>query len=377
MSAKVSSSDASADATLDPQSSARSAGLRYLADDRPGIARKRRGKGFRYERPDGSHVAGEEELCRIRALAIPPAWTHVWISPHPLAHLQATGRDAKGRKQYRYHARWREIRDENKYGRLEAFGTALGRIRECAARDLARTGLPREKVIATVVQLLDRTLIRIGNEEYARANDSFGLTTLRERHVTIEGTHLQFHFRGKSGKVHLIDVRDPRLARIVKTCQELPGQELFHFRDDEGALHPVESTHVNSYLSAAAGDHFTAKDFRTWHGTLLAACALAERAVLGPPTKKHLRDAVVHVAAKLGNTPAVCQKSYVHPVVIALYLRGDLPSHLGHAPDRHARESALLAILRTDASSGQPSRTAHRPSRRKGAWPENCVQAHS
>jgi DNA topoisomerase-1 len=336
---------------VEAKDSARSAGLRYVSDERPGIARRRVGKGFRYVSAAGAPVRDDAELRRIRALAIPPAWTHVWICPDASGHVQATGRDAKARKQYRYHARWREVRDETKYGRMEAFGKALPRIRERAAHDLSLAGLPREKVIATVVQLLELTLIRIGNEEYARNNASFGLTTLRERHVTVEGRHLHFRFRGKSAKVHAIDVSDPRLARIVKRCQDLPGQELFHFRDETtGDSHPIESTHVNAYLREAAGEDFTAKDFRTWHGTLLAACALAELGALGPPTRKGVVEAVQRVAARLGNTPTVCRKSYVHPAIIERYLRGDLIHALENALEPEAREAALLLILREEAA---------------------------
>jgi DNA topoisomerase-1 len=332
----------------DPVYSAKTAGLRYVSDEEPGIVRKRAGSAFRYLDPTGAPVRDEEPLARIRALAIPPAWTRVWVCPHPLGHIQATGRDARGRKQYRYHPHWREIRDEVKYGRMIAFGEALPQIRERATQDLALHGMPRAKVIAAVIHLLERTLIRIGNEEYARQNASFGLTTLRERHVTVDGAHLHFHFRGKSGKEHTIDLAHPRLAKIVKRCQELPGQELFHFRDESGNLHPIESTDVNAYLREAAGADFTAKDFRTWHGTLLAARAFSALAAKGRPSKRNVARAVVQVAARLGNTPSVCRKNYIHPAIVARYLRGALRPTPGsfERPD-------LLALLREEAAEAE------------------------
>ena len=335
--------------STDPFDSARTAGLRYVSDQQPGISRKRSGRGFRYVDAGGTPVRDNAELFRIRALAIPPAWTRVWICPHTHGHIQATGRDARVRKQYRYHPRWREVRDEVKYGRLLAFGGVLPLIPEKTAHDLALTGLPRAKVIAAVTQLLERTLIRVGNKEYARTNRSFGLTTLRERHVKIEGCHLHFHFRGKSGKEHAIDLSHPRLAAVVKRCQELPGQELFHFRDENGALHPVESTDVNAYLREAAGADFTAKEFRTWHGTLLAARLLCELARNRRPTKSAVSRAVEIVAERLGNTPSVCRKNYIHPAIISRYLRGTLnhrsPARFEGAPG----EAALLAILEDEA----------------------------
>jgi DNA topoisomerase-1 len=332
----------------DCEEAARAAGLRYVTDRSPGIRRLRRGAGFRYVGPEGKPVKEPEALARIKALAIPPAWTSVWICPDPRGHVQATGRDAKGRKQFRYHRRWREVRDDGKYERMIAFGAALPAIRTKVAEDLARSGFGREKVAATVVQLLERTLIRVGNEEYVRENASFGLTTLRERHVKVEGSHLRFHFRGKSGKEHHIDVSDPRLARIVRRLQDLPGQHLFHYQDDDGALHPIESGDVNAYLQEAAGDHFTAKDFRTWHGTLLAASSLARAD--GRPTKKQANVAVEAVAARLGNTPAVCKRSYVHPVVLSSYLRGELAYAFKKAEEAAEWEAALLSFLKSDAA---------------------------
>jgi DNA topoisomerase I len=331
----------------DSVGSARTAGLRHVTDQQPGLVRKRSGRGFCYADAKGGRV-GERDRARIRALAIPPAWTNVWICPDPLGHIQATGRDARGRKQYRYHPHWREIRDEVKYDRMLSFGSRLPLIREKAAQDIVVAGMPRTKVIGAIIQLLERTLIRIGNEEYVRDNASYGLTTLRARHVKIEGSNLHFHFRGKSGKEHTIDLANPRLAAIVKRCQELPGQELFRFRDPSGTLHPVESTDVNAYLREAAGADFTAKDFRTWHGTLLAALTLSEYAARGKRTKGMVTKAVERVAARLGNTATVCRKNYIHPVLISRYLRGgslEIP--------RSARvdaETALLAILKEEAA---------------------------
>jgi DNA topoisomerase I len=330
----------------------RTVGLRYVTDRAPGIERRRARTGFRYVDSTGRPVRDASHVDRIRALAIPPAWTDVWISPDPNGHLQATGRDAKGRKQSRYHERWRELRDESKYERMAAFGAALPRLRARVSKDLSKSGLPRDKVIATIVNLLERTLIRVGNEEYARHNASFGLTTLRERHVQIQGAHLRFHFRGKSGKEHSVDVSDPKLARIVKRLQELPGQHLFHFRDADGVLHPLESGDVNAYLREATGDDFTAKDFRTWHGTLLAATTLAGVGRVGSPSKRHVVRVLALVAARLGNTPAVCRKSYVHPVVISSFLRGRLAPKLGKVRDKSAQERALIAFLARESARG-------------------------
>jgi DNA topoisomerase I len=340
----------------DSVGSAKSAGLRYVTDRSPGLARKRAGRTFRYVDAKGRPIR-EPDLARIRALAIPPAWTDVWVCPHALGHIQATGRDARGRKQYRYHADWRELRDEVKYGRMLSFGSRLPLIRAKVAHDIQAPGMPRTKVLGAIIQLLERTLIRIGNEEYARNNASYGLTTLRARHVTVEGNRLHFHFRGKSGKEHAVDLANPRLAAIVKRCQELPGQELFHFRDAIGNLHPVESTDVNAYLRAAAGADFTAKDFRTWHGTLLAAVTLSELAGRGRRSKAMVTKAVERVAARLGNTSSVCRKNYIHPVVISRYLRGEsleIPKAAGTDA-----ETALLALLKEEATRAEaPRRSA-------------------
>ncbi len=309
---------------VEPVEAAKLAGLTYVSDSRPGITRKRAGKSFTYVHPHGTRVRDAESLVRIRSLAIPPAWTDVWICTNPNGHLQAVGRDARGRKQYRYHPRWRAIRDETKYARMLAFARVLPKIRARVTEDLARPGLPREKVLATVVRLLETTLIRIGNEEYARENGSFGLTTMRNRHVAVSGSRLRFHFRGKSGKEHAVDIRDPRLARIVRRCQELPGQELFQFVDDDGGRQSIDSADVNEYLRDIAGEEFTAKDFRTWAGTVLAALALAEVAVFSSKrqARRNIVRAVESVARRLGNTPAICRKGYVHPAIIDAYLDG-------------------------------------------------------
>jgi DNA topoisomerase-1 len=301
----------------EPEASARAAGLRYVTDDRPGIRRLKARGGFRYVDPQGNPVSDRDELARIRALAIPPAYTDVWIAPLRNAHLQATGRDARGRKQYRYHKRWRETRDETKFDRMIAFAKALPRIRAAVARDLALRGMPREKVLATVVALLESTMIRIGNDEYARDNDSYGLTTMQDDHVRVRGDEIRFAFRGKSGVEHKVAVRDRRLAKIVRACQDIPGQTLFTYVDDDGAPASIDSQDVNDYLRAIAGDDFTAKDFRTWEGTMGCALALAaQRAETKGEAKTAVLEAIRSVATRLGNTPSVCRKSYIHPAVI-------------------------------------------------------------
>jgi DNA topoisomerase-1 len=342
---------------------ARAVGLRYVNDGEPGITRRRAGKSFSYRMPDGSPVVDDDTLRRIRSLVIPPAWTEVWICPTPRGHIQATGRDARGRKQYRYHALWQQSRDEAKYERTLAFARALPRLRRRVERDLARPGLPREKVLAAAVRLLETTLVRVGNEEYARENRSYGLTTLRNRHAKVQGTQLKFSFRGKAGKQHSVGIRDRRLARVVKMCQELPGQRLFEYVDQEGAVQPIDSDDVNEYLREAMGDDFSAKDFRTWAGTVLAARALQEldAAVEGGavestgPTKKQLTNAVERVAASLGNTPAICRKCYIHPAILDSYMDGTLARTLSRRAaraletDAHALkddERLVLSLLR-------------------------------
>ncbi len=340
----------------DPVAAAKAAGLRYVTDTRPGIRRERVGDDFQYIGVDGQPITDPATLDRINGLGIPPAYTDVWICPIKNGHLQATGRDARGRKQYRYHARWRATRDENKYGRMLLFGEALPRIRERVAEDLALPGMPREKVLATVVRLLETTMIRVGNEEYARQNDSYGLTTMRNEHVDVQGSTVRFQFRGKSGKHHEITLRDRRLARIVKRSQELPGHELFEYVDADGNPHTISSDDVNAYLQEITGEHFTAKDFRTWAGTLLCALCLKETETAESETaaKKNIVAAIKSVSDRLGNTPAVCRKCYVHPVVIDSYLEGTMIEALGQhvaeetQDDPHAlnaEEAAVLSFL--------------------------------
>ena len=336
--------------------SARVAGLRYVSDRMPGIRRRRAGKGFLYFGPDGRRLRDTEEILRIKRLAIPPAWREVWICPSANGHVQASARDAKGRKQYRYHPRWRAVRDETKYTRMIAFARALPRIRERAERDLERPGLPREKVLAAVVRLLEVTQIRVGNNEYARANRSYGLTTLREHHVDVSGHTLRFRFRGKSGKEHAVDLSDRRLARIVKQCQDLPGQELFQYIDDDGGRRTIDSTDVNAYLREISGDDFTAKEFRTWAGTVLAALALQEFEKFDSATqaKRNVVRAIEAVATVLGNTPAISRKCYVHPAVLDAYMEGVTLRRLKAKAEQRMRtalgglrpeEAAVLALL--------------------------------
>jgi DNA topoisomerase-1 len=300
------------------EESAKAASLRYVSDSRPGIRRWRSGRGFSYVDADGRLARDKATLMRIRALAIPPAWTDVWICPLPNGHLQATGRDARHRKQYRYHKRWHEVRDETKYERMILFGHTLPRIRARVANDLALEHLPRENVLATIVRLLETTFIRVGNEEYARTNGSFGLTTLLNEHVRIEGPHIRFRFQGKSGKSHSIKISDRRLAKLVKRIRDLPGQDLFQYLDEAGEPQPISSSDVNDYLRVISDEDFTAKDFRTWAGTLLAARQLAESH--GFESESEAKAAIVStaqtVAKALGNTPAICRKCYIHPAVL-------------------------------------------------------------
>ena len=340
-----------------PVITAHSAGLRYISDETPGIAREKAGGGFRYRFATGQLATEPGVLRRIKSLAIPPAWTNVWISPDPCGHLQATGRDDRGRKQSRYHSRWREVRDETKYERMIAFAKALPNIRKRVSRDLALPGLPRNKVLATVVRLLELSLIRVGNEEYARENASFGLTTMRDRHVDVDGSKMQFHFRGKAGKWHDVGVRDPRLAKIVRACQDLPGQELFQYMDEKGERRKVDSNDVNEYLREISGADFTAKDFRTWAGTVLALLALREfePGKSASQAKKNVAEAINVIAQRLGNTPAVCRKCYVHPQIINAYLEGALSGMLleramsrrGTGARLRPEETAVLRLLRS------------------------------
>ena len=341
---------------IPPAESARAAGLKHVDDGATGWGRRRVGKSFRYLDQAKRPVRDPEALARIRSLAIPPAWQDVWICPDPDGHLQATGRDERGRKQYRYHPRWRSVRDDTKYGRMIAFGRALGPLRKRVDRDLARPGLPREKVLAAVVRLLETTLIRVGNAEYAKANRSFGLTTMRDKHATIEGGSVRFEFRGKSGVSHAITLEDRRLAKIVKRCRDLPGQELFQHLDEAGARHDIGSADVNDYLREAMGQEFTAKDFRTWAGTVLASLALQEFEAFDSQAqaKKNLIRAVESVAERLGNTPTICRKCYIHPAVIDAYLEGSMIDTLQHRAEEamakslaHLRpeEAAVLALI--------------------------------
>ncbi len=337
------------------EAAAIAADLRHVSDDRPGITRRRSGRGFSYIAVDGSVVRDTASLRRIRALAVPPAWTNVWICPSPNGHIQATGRDARGRKQYRYHARWNEVRDATKYDRMVQFGGALPTIRARVDEDLARSGLPKEKVLAIIISLLEATVIRVGNEEYARENHSYGLTTMQNRHIAIDGSQMRFRFRGKSGKVHDISLSDRRLARMVQRCRDLPGQDLFQYRDDAGESQPIDSADVNEYLRCIAEQDFTAKDFRTWAGTLLAAEQLVPLRPADPavPSKEVLVAAIAVVAERLGNTPAVCRKCYIHPAILNAYQdeaefdRWIAVSKSGDAPERlSASEAALLRFLR-------------------------------
>ena len=350
---------------------AKTAGLTYVSDHEPGITRVRKGKGFHYRSPSGKVVTEPRTVSRIAALAIPPAWDNVWISPRPTGHIQATGRDARGRKQYLYHAQWRQTRDQSKFDRMIALGKRLERLRRRITRDLRRRGLPKEKVVATVVRLLETTFIRVGNEEYARENKSYGLTTLRDRHVDIQGDKVHFEFKGKSGVRHAIDLYDPRIAPIVKRCQELPGQELFQYVDSNGRRHRVKSDDVNAYLHEAMGEEFTAKDFRTWAGTVLAAVALTEFETFDSEAhaKRNIMQAIEKVAKRLGNTKTVCRQCYVHPAVFDAYLDGSFRSviqlkvekELTHSLNTlSSEETAVLAFLQqhlkrtasTSASAG-------------------------
>jgi DNA topoisomerase-1 len=315
---------------------AREAGLRYVDDRRPGISRHKRGRRFVYIHADGKLIRDQAELRRIKALAVPPAYTNVWISPIANGHMQATARDARGRKQYRYHKRWREVRDEAKYHRLVAFGRALPAIRKAVAKDLTAPDLSRRKVLAAVVALLDMTGIRVGNEEYAQANGSFGLTTLRSRHVRLQGSQVRLQFRGKTGKEHRILLDDKRLARIIKRCRDLPGEELFSYVEDTGSVSIVSSDDVNDYIHEIAGDDFSAKDFRTWIGTVECIAALAEPAAHLTEAKSNITVALERVAARLGNTPAVCRKAYVHPAVLETYTANH------RLPSRRERAGAKL-----------------------------------
>lgn len=341
--------------TLLPPEAAKLAQLHYGDDRRPGISRGRRGKSFVYRDASGKPVHDAAALGRIKAIAVPPAWTEVWISADPLSHLQATGRDQRGRKQYRYHRRWRALRDANKYQHMLAFGRALPRIRRRVARDLALPGLPREKVLAAVERLMEYTLARVGNAEYARENHSFGLTTLRDRHARIRGGRIELDFRAKSGVRQHAVVTDAKLARILRNCRELPGSELFQYLDEAGQRHSIHSDDVNRYLRAVSGAEITAKDFRTWAGSILALLALARRPD-GKPTRKAVVEVVKLVAKELGNTPAVCRKCYIHPELLEAYATGVLAPVLAELSGKRARpslrsvEQTLMRFLKRRAA---------------------------
>jgi DNA topoisomerase-1 len=352
----VDSSD-SAQAIVDPKDAAESVGLRHVSDGRPGFRRKKAGSGFTYSRADGSRLTERDALKRIKALAIPPAWTDVWICPSADGHIQATGRDAKGRKQYRYHPRFREVRESTKYERVVAFADELPIIREKVREHMGLRGLPREKVLATVVHLLETTLIRVGNDDYAKQNNSYGLTTLKNRHVAIDGNEVRFRFTGKSGKQWSLRVRDRRIAKIIRACQDLPGQELIQYVDEQGLCHDVTSTDVNDYLKEITGKDITAKDFRTWAGTVLAAMALSEFESFdsAAQAKRNLRSAIEKVSSRLGNTPTICRKCYVHPEVLNSYMDGNLVLQIKSQAESELRsavgslkaeEAAVLAMLR-------------------------------
>ncbi len=341
----------------DPVEAAKAAHLRYVHDDSAGIRRLKSGQSFRYVDPDGKPVRDQATLDRIKSLAIPPAYRDVWICPLENGHLQATGIDARGRKQYRYHTKWRAVRDETKYSRLMSFGRALPHIRQRTNADLQRPDLSRERVLAALVQLLEKTLIRVGNEEYSKSNKSYGLTTMRNRHVDVHGATIHFQFKGKSGVRHSIDLNDRRLARVLEKLSDLPGQEVFQFVDEQGATHSVSSHDVNDYLKEISGEDFTAKDFRTWAGTVLASLALQEFEKFDSETqaKRNIMQAIENVSKQLGNTPSVCRKCYVHPAVIDSYLDGSLAGGLeryvaqemDELSQLEPEEAAVMALLST------------------------------
>ncbi len=350
-------------------------GLRYVSDAHPGIKRKKAGAGYVYTATGGAKISAKDVLERIRSLAIPPAWTDVWICPSAQGHIQATGRDAKGRKQYRYHSDFREVRESTKYAHVITFAKALPGLREKVRKHMSLRGLPRKKALATAVHLLETTLIRIGNEEYAESNNSYGLTTLKNRHVSVDGGEVRFRFVGKSGKKWSLQVKDRRVAKIMRACQELPGQELLQYIDGSGNCQGVTSTDVNNYLRGVTGKDITAKDFRTWAGTVLAAMALNELEGFDSPAeaKRNLRAAIEKVASLLGNTPTICRKCYVHPEVINSYLAGNLVLVLkskaenglsGKLGRLKSEESAVLALLRSRLAK-ETQRATRKPARRK------------
>jgi DNA topoisomerase-1 len=359
----------SAQAIVDSRDAAECIGLRYVSDAGPGIRRKKAGKGFTYTRADHSKLSEPGVLKRVKSLAIPPAWTEVWICPWADGHIQATGRDAKGRKQYRYHARFREVRESTKYEHVVAFADTLPSLRKKVREHMALRGLPREKVLATVVHLLESTLIRVGNDDYAKQNNSYGLTTLKNRHVAVDGNEVRFRFTGKGGKKWSLRVRDRRIAKIIQACQELPGQELIQYVDEEGNCRDITSTDVNDYLREITGKDITAKDFRTWAATVLAAMALNELESFdsAAQAKRNLRAAIEKVSARLGNTPTICRKCYVHPEVLNSYMDGNLVLELKAQAETELRsgverlkpeEAAVLALLRGRLAKEAEKRSA-------------------
>ena len=359
--AKVEAAQPEVENVVDPQEAAEQAGLRYVSDEEPGITRRKAGEGWTFVDPEGATITDEKVLERVRKLAVPPAYTDVWICARANGHIQATGRDAKGRKQYRYHAKFREVRDSTKYEHMLEFARGLPAIRETIEAHMNQRSMSRERVLATVVYLLETTLIRVGNDDYARANKSYGLTTLKNRHVDVTGGTIRFAFKGKSGKMWNLKVQDRRIARIVKQCQDIPGQELFQWYDDEGRRHDVTSQDVNDYLREITGRDVTAKDFRTWAGTVLAAMALHEFETFDSDAKakKNVRAAIESVASRLGNTPTICRKCYVHPEIVHSYLEGgmlidvkakvetELRDNLGSLKPE---EAAVLTLLETRLS---------------------------
>jgi DNA topoisomerase-1 len=370
--------NATSENIVDPRDAAETAGLLYVSDEEPGIRRKKSGKGFTYQKPDGSKVADKATLDRIKSLAIPPAYTDVWICAKANGHIQATGRDAKGRKQYRYHPAFREVRESTKYEHMLEFAQGLPAIRKTIDEHMSLRGLPREKVLATVVHLLENTLIRVGNADYVKQNKSYGLTTLRDPHVKVEGGELRFQFKGKSGKTWKLQVKDRRIARIVKACQDLPGQDLFQYLDENSAQQSVTSADVNAYLKEITGRDITAKDFRTWAGTVLAALALKEFEEFDSEAKakKNIRAAIEKVSGRLGNTPSICRKCYVHPEVFSSYMDGELLLEVKEEietelredlPSLKPEEAAVLTLLQERLSREVKKQEEEKPAKKRRA----------
>ncbi|MFC1460714.1 DNA topoisomerase IB [Microvirga arabica] len=370
--------NATSENIVDPRDAAETAGLLYVSDEEPGIRRKKSGKGFTYLKPDGSKVADKATLDRIKSLAIPPAYTDVWICAKANGHIQATGRDAKGRKQYRYHPAFREVRESTKYEHMLEFAQGLPAIRKTIDEHMSLRGLPREKVLATVVHLLENTLIRVGNADYVKQNKSYGLTTLRDPHVKVDGGELRFQFKGKSGKTWKLQVKDRRIARIVKACQDLPGQDLFQYLDENGERQSVTSADVNAYLKEITGRDITAKDFRTWAGTVLAALALKEFEEFDSEAKakKNIRAAIEKVSGRLGNTPSICRKCYVHPEVFSSYMDGELLLEVKEEietelredlPSLKPEEAAVLTLLQERLSREVKKQEEAKPAKKRRA----------